>query len=252
MDYIFLIQARLNSTRFPRKILQSVKNDMSLLDMVYKRVLLSKRAHKNNTVFLIPKSNYELKKYLTLKNYNFYCGSENNVFLRFQNYLKSDTEKYDYFVRICSDNPFIEPQFIDTLTEIIDNDTRLYDYVSYYDFKSAKPAILTHYGLFVEFVNYHSFLSLNEKKLTKSEKEHVTPMFYSAGSHDNLFYPIPDDLLSYNFRFTVDTQEDLTVIRSILSKVQGNDFSYKDILKIVSNEDKLVDKMAQNIKSNAK
>lgn len=83
-DCFAFIQARLGSTRLPKKILKSIpeESNTSVLDHIHSR--LSTIFPKEQIVFLVPEGDYELFDYLNLRNYQSFVGSEKDVRDRFR------------------------------------------------------------------------------------------------------------------------------------------------------------------------
>ena len=86
-----IIQARLTSTRLPRKVLKEFKG-MSVIEIVVERLKQSKNL--DEIIVAIPdnKENDDLKQLLKAKKIKFFAGSENDVLDRFYNCSK----KYNY------------------------------------------------------------------------------------------------------------------------------------------------------------
>lgn len=253
MKYLFLIQARTGSTRFPKKILEKVYDDKTLIDLVIGRLFKSKNINRDNLWILTTDSSIDniLVDYLSNSSINFFRGDENNVYNRFISFLYSLTNKPDYIFRICSDNPFIEPSFIDQMIEFVETDKNKYDYVSFSDYKST-PAILTHYGFFCELIDCNTFMSSSNEIATKYDTEHVTPYFYKYNNFKVKYLKMPDLLNKEYYRFTVDTKEDFEIIKFILTKIDINNFNYIDIINTVKNDENLINRMSDIIKRNIK
>ena len=77
-----IIQARLTSKRFPKKILKKIKNK-SIVEIIHHRVSKIKKVDK--IIFAIPKNkeNIKLEKFLKNKKIEYIKGSENNVLDRY-------------------------------------------------------------------------------------------------------------------------------------------------------------------------
>jgi len=253
MKYIFLIQARMSSSRFSQKIVTKLKGNISLLEFVYQRVLLAKCATRDNTIILISSNSNDdkLEKFLISKNIKYYRGDESNVYKRFYDYLKLQSQHYDYIFRICADNPFLEPQFINEMINFIENSNFKIDYLSYKDNKGT-PTILTHYGFFCEMIKYSSFLIARNYITTDAQKEHVTPIFYKFDFFKTYFINIPDCLSNKEYRFTIDTKEDAKIIKEILCGFNNINFSYLDIIRKVEDNYYFQVKMFENIQLNIK
>jgi len=250
---LFLIQARLGSTRLPNKVLKKIDGNNTLLDIVYKRVNMSKYANKENVFVLTSNSpkDDKLANYLKLNNINYFRGNENNVYDRFFSFISENikSEDFDFIVRICCDNPFIEPKFIDNLIDIKNNN---FDYISYFDKKNNRPAILTHYGFFVELIKLETFVNSYYSINNKKYEEHVTPIFYEKNRYKKEYLAIPEILYNKEYRFTIDTQIDFNNARNILLEIDNLNFNYKQILQIVDSNIEIVNNMKKQINKNFK
>ena len=242
MRFIFLIQARLGSTRLPRKVLEEIASGQPLIKIVYERIMRSSYANRKNTIVLTTDSpnDDELVEYLKKENITCYRGCEHNVYDRYYKYLKSLSVLPEYFFRICADNPFIEPIFIDQLADSIKKDKSSADYISFQD-KHNTPAILTNYGLFCELIKTKSFFDACKYIETKEYAEHVTPIFYKSQYYKCRYLKIPKELCDYPFRMTIDTMEDLSIVRDISLLIDIKKTDYKQLVECVkSNVDKLL------------
>ena len=172
-DFLFIIQARLNSTRFPNKILMPLKGK-SILEFLY--IKIKKEFPNNKTIIAIPdsKQNLNLRKYLRKMDFKYSAGSENNLVLRFQKACKNIDAKY--IVRLTADNPLININVIKYSLK--------FHLISKKKFSSTRNIIdkkIIRYfpkGHSIDIINKKELLNINVKKLTKYEKEHLIPYFY--------------------------------------------------------------------------
>ena len=109
---IAIIQARMNSTRLPGKMLKKIGNHL-IIEWVIKR--LKKTKSINKIILATSKKKIDQKFKTISKNLgiNFFAGSEKDVLGRLVCSV-SDFEKAN-IIRICADNPFIEPKEINNL-----------------------------------------------------------------------------------------------------------------------------------------
>jgi spore coat polysaccharide biosynthesis protein SpsF len=251
---ICLIQARYSATRFPGKILQRIDKENTILELIVKRILLSTRITPGNIFVLTSTNNTDdiVENYLNSKKINFYRGDELNVFKRFHDFLKLNEFKWDIILRVCADNPFIEPAFIDALIDEADKPVnRGYDYFSYAD-KSGTPSVLTHYGFFSELIRTDSFKRAASLNLTPYEQEHVTPVFYKNPSFKAFWLPVPADLQEMKIRCTVDTSDDLSLLTVIREEVGNIDFTWSDIIHAIRQKPWIQERMERLIELNSK
>ena len=113
-----IIQARLTSTRLPRKVLKEFKG-LSVIEIIVARLKKSKKL--DEIIVAIPnnKENDELKDLLRAKDIKFFVGSENDVLER----LHNCAIQYNLttIVRITGDCPFVDPMLVDTFLEKLNN-----------------------------------------------------------------------------------------------------------------------------------
>ena len=126
-----IIQARLGSSRFKKKIFQGI-NGQKIIEIVYKRVSQSKKINKILIATTKSKIDDQLVNFLKRKKIPFFRGSEKNVLDRY--YRASVKFKADDIIRITSDCPLISADFIDEHIKIYEKSN--VDVVSSYLLKS--------------------------------------------------------------------------------------------------------------------
>jgi spore coat polysaccharide biosynthesis protein SpsF len=112
MKINIVIQARLSSSRFPRKIFSEIRGKR-IIDYVID-ASVSVRG-KNQVIVVIPEAELELKSYLSekYKNIIVFAGHMTDVRSRFVDALFN--HPCDAFIRVCADNPLLQPEFIEDL-----------------------------------------------------------------------------------------------------------------------------------------
>ena len=102
-----IIQARLTSKRFPRKVFKKIKKK-SIIEIVNHRANQIKKVNK--VIFAIPKTkkNKDLEKFLKKKKIEYFKGSEMNVLSRY--YKLAKKFNFDVIIRITSDCPLLDPE----------------------------------------------------------------------------------------------------------------------------------------------
>jgi spore coat polysaccharide biosynthesis protein SpsF len=239
MNIIALIQARMGSTRLPNKMLKDVEGK-PLIEYVVNRVKKSKNV---NFVVVATTDNEKddaLINECDRLGINFFRGSETDVLNRF---VKAG-QKYnaDIVVRICADNVFIDSEEIDRLiTHHIKGD---FDYTTNV-LQNGKLLILTPIGLAVEIINFYLLENINNELDDKYVHEHVTPYFYENPSLFKIgFLEINKKFQNENVRLTIDTQEDLEIIKDIFSKCyKDEEIRLEDVFNYIKNNQKILDKM---------
>jgi len=215
---VAVVQARLGSKRFPKKVL-SIVNGVTSLEILVSRLQLAKSI--NQIVLAIPHSseNDELFTEATRMNIACFRGNETDVLDRFYHAAKSHSP--DYVVRITADCPMVDPGIIDQVVDLCINE----------NLKYARTDETFPDGLDVEISDFHT---LEEAWLNSSEpydREHVTPFVrkLAAGHSKKLESPVDHSQI----RVTLDEPEDLVVIQNVFSYFGRTDFSYDELSKLV-------------------
>lgn len=211
MDNILIItQARINSKRFPKKILKKVFKK-KMIEIHIERLLLSKYSKNLIVATTKEKEIFKLINLLEKKGIKYYQGSTEDVLDRFYHAAKSYNPKY--IVRVTSDCPLVDPILIDKII----NFTLKYnlDYVSNTLIESFPD------GQDIEVIKWEAILEAHKNSLTKHEREHVTPYirkhssFYGEKKFNSRNY---DCDKNYNsVRMTVDTKVDLEAINVLVN-----------------------------------
>lgn len=217
-----LIQARLSSSRFPRKMLDDLC-DFRLFEYVYNRCRMSKKADFVAIITSNDASDNELAYFCDSCNIPVFRDDLNNVLER---YIKAA----DYFglenvVRVCGDSPFVDVDLIDEIIQLaLSGD---FEYCAVVDCLN---------GFMSEFVRLNTLKQVALKTdVSVGDKEHVTKyirdrtdQFKCGFVEANLR---PKELEHYTL--TVDYPADIEVARKICEDLKGFDFRSTDILRIL-------------------
>ena len=213
-----IIQARINSSRLPGKILKTLYSDLNSIDLIQLR--LSKSKYINKIIFAVPQKDFDLIYYLKKREYSYSVGDENDVVSR---YLYAASEhNIQKIVRITSDCPLVDPEIVDSCVQISSS----FDYVS-----NNTPPEESDYanGSDVEVFNTSLLKSLAKNFKSSRDKEHVTFPFWD-GRMKISSYRLNKDKSDKSIRITLDYKDDLVVIKRILNKTQNIHMSYNDII----------------------
>jgi spore coat polysaccharide biosynthesis protein SpsF (cytidylyltransferase family) len=219
-NYALIIQARLNSGRFPNKILKKT-NKKEILTIMLERL---KKKFKNKIIVAIAKRNCQkivniCKKQKT----KFFIGSNNNVLERY--YICAQKNKIETIVRIPSDCPLIDPNIVRKgLEKFFSNNV---DYVS----NLLPPSYID--GNDVEIFSIKSLSKIYKNVKSKFDKEHVTTYLRRNKKAFKIMNFKDKEDLSLKYRLTLDYNEDLKVIKKMLSNnsIFMNYKSIKNIFK---------------------
>lgn len=225
MNTVAIIQARVGSTRLPGKALKDILGK-TMLARVVRRTLRSELVDEvvvATTTEQIDKAIVDECELLGIPSFR---GSEQDVLDRY--YKAAKVFSADRIVRITSDCPLIDPDVIDETIQ------------AFLDARSDYAGIKGYpRGLDVEVFSRDAL----EKTWREASKDyhhvHVTPYIYQNPSLFRLLLVESKEDYS-NYRWTVDTQEDLTLVRTIYEKLNKDDgFSWKDVLALMKKEPEL-------------
>tara|TARA_Y100001935_G_C17098256_1_gene404675 strand:- start:20 stop:691 length:672 start_codon:yes stop_codon:yes gene_type:complete len=219
MKIATIIQARMNSARFPNKVLIKIK-EKPLLEYLIDQV-----SHKNTDMPIIiatsnKKSDQIIVDYCQRNNLKFHTGSLSNVASRFYEIIK--IYNLNFFVRVCADSPLLDGNLIKKSIAYLDKNIDIITNVMPRTFPKGQS---------VEVVNCKTFLTIYDKLSSEEDFEHVTRYFYNNSKSFNILnLKNYEDLSSLNL--SVDTEEDYQKVSKIISKMKKKHFeySYKDVI----------------------
>lgn len=237
MNAVAIIQARMGSTRLPRKILKKVK-DKVVLDYVIERLKCCKEV--NNIVLATTTSEKDniLRDYAVNRRINLFRGDEEDVLSRYYN--AAEKYKADLVIRITSDCPLIDPKIVDeVIRKHIESDA---DYTAN-TIKRTYPR-----GLDVEVFNFDVLIEAYKNASENHQREHVTLYIKEHAEKFKLQNIKAEGKIKRpDIRITVDTKEDLDLITKIISHFDNLDFYTEDIIDFLDGNPELM-KINENVK----
>ena len=224
----FILQARVGSTRFHKKVMELI-NSEPLIFHVINQARHSKYAKNIVIATTQNKEDDVIEEYLKGKSNHIFRGNEKDCLDRYFQCAK--LHSFKIIVRITCDNPLIDPTLIDEAIDIFINNK--YDYVT-----NCKPRTYPQ-GTEVEIFSFTALENAWKYSKKHSEREHVTPYFYNNPEKFKIFNIKNDSNLS-NLRWTVDRVEDLDFVKTIYAKLKKSPILMNDILKLLIDEPNLV------------
>jgi spore coat polysaccharide biosynthesis protein SpsF (cytidylyltransferase family) len=220
MSIIAIIQARVSSTRLPKKVLEKIE-DRTVLEHVINRVQAAKKIDDIVVATTVKKEDLEIVQLCAKLGVSVFCGSEDDVLDR--HYQAARLFKADHIVRITSDSPLIDPMVIDEVIKLYFKEEA--DYAT-----NAMPATYPD-GLDTEVFSFKTLKIAWKNAKLSSEREHVTPYIWK---NPNIF-KIVNLKCEYNLndkRWTLDEPEDFKFIKIIYKNLYSEDslFGMKKIL----------------------
>ena len=111
MKTILIVQARMNSSRLPGKILMPLVKKLPLIGVLLKRLNKLNKVDKVIVATSKNKENDILVNYLKEKNFAYFRGNENDTLKRFYDASKKNNAKT--IIRITADCPLTDPKLIE-------------------------------------------------------------------------------------------------------------------------------------------
>ncbi len=223
---IIVIQARLGSTRLPGKPLIFLDNK-TLIEWVIHRC--QKARLVDGVVLAIPSTDenallYEVGQRLGC---TVVVGDEEDVLSRFV--LAADGTDASHIVRVCADNPFVDPGHIDELVEFFGRGT--YDYACNHIPLPDLPRVD---GFGAEIFSKKALKRVAVLALVPRHKEHVTSYFWECQDEFRIkclkasaIFQRPD------LKLDIDTSQDLQKIKKWISNGVKIENSASEIIKII-------------------
>lgn len=219
MKFLCVVQARIGSTRLKNKMLLDLDGD-PLIIRVSKRLLSSKKI--TQTVFAIPDTseNEVLGKFLQAAGQCVVFGDELNVYDRFLKTIKETEEKksenYDFIIRVCADNPFVDGRVIDQLIDYVLENNCDYSFNNIPRWENNYPD-----GFGAEIINKDVLKSLNDKNLTSENLEHVTSYIWK--NREEFLIKYPKLQIDYSkVKLDIDNIEDYNKIKEFIKFLKAN------------------------------
>lgn len=227
MKPLILIQARLNSSRLPGKVLKPIL-DRPLLYYLLKRLSFLKT--KSQIVLATTDTPLDdpIEEFCNQNDILCFRGPENHVLKRF--YEAALKYPSDVIIRVTGDCPLLDPSLLDQMLTFYLNNYPRYDYLSNV-LNRRYPK-----GLDLEIFSFKALKRVYMNAKDAYQKEHVTPYFYQNPDLFSLFSFEDSDDFSH-FNISVDDFEDFQRVKAIIEKYfpQNPNFGLKEIKSYLSN-----------------
>ena len=207
-----LIQARYSSKRLKGKVLKKINKH----EILYHVISCLKKAKLVNDIFVLTsKQDSEIKKFCKINKFRVYQGSLNNTFLRFKNFLLD--HNMNYFMRISGDSPLLDHKIIDKMISI-HKKNKNYDLITNI-FPRTFPK-----GQSVEILKSSTYLNINNKVLSKEEKEHLTLYYYNNQKKFKIL-KLKNNKNMSKYNLSVDNLNDFELVRKIITSKRAKNLS---------------------------
>jgi spore coat polysaccharide biosynthesis protein SpsF len=228
---VAIIQARMSSSRLPGKVLLDL-NGQPMLVRVVERTRRAKTIADIIIATTSDPSDDPIEALCRERGYPVYRGSMFDVLDRY--YGAAQQAGAEIIVRVTADCPVIDPQVIDEVVQAFIREGA--------DFAANRlpPPWKRTYpiGLDTEVCSFAGLERAWKEAGLQFEREHVMPFFYRVEGRFKVVV-IDHDPDCGAYRWTVDTQEDLQLLREIFRRFADDTFSWLDVLALVEREPEL-------------
>ena len=229
-----IVQTRTGSTRLPGKVMMKADDKLLMVDYVINQLKHSKLHDEIVIATTDLKQDDVIFDYVTNRNVPCFRGDEKNVLER--HYQCAKKYAFSTIVRIPSDKPLIDPTIVDSVIEKFQSNS--YDYISNFSVDvNDNDRFIPSYpsGTEVEIFSFTALETAWKNATSEHDKEHVTPYIYSNLEKFNILTLKSEKDLS-QFRWALDYENDLKLIRIIISKIQKRPILMNDILELFEQE----------------
>lgn len=230
MNILVIIQARMGSTRLAGKVLMDLEGE-TVLARVVRRLERSQQVTKIVVATTVEPGDEAIVRECGRLQVSCFRGSEQDVLDRY--YRAAHANAADAVVRVTSDCPLIDATLVDETAVVLKNQEA--DYASNV-FPRTYPR-----GLDTEVFTVAALDRAWSEAREPHQREHVTPYLYE---HPQTFRLASlSGAVDYSrYRWTLDTREDLELLRAIYSRFnRRDDFSWQEVVHLMEREPELVE-----------
>jgi spore coat polysaccharide biosynthesis protein SpsF (cytidylyltransferase family) len=250
-----IVQARVQSTRYPGKVLQPFAEGFTLLEFQLMRL---KTAFPDSPLVVATSTAVvddpieAIAKKIGVFSFR---GDEQDVLKRFVDCCQHFGFNAQ-IIRICGDNPFLQVEFLSKLMEEAAGNGGEDDYIGFSI--NRIPAIRTHFGFFAEVVAVEALLHVYENIRDPVFHEHVTNYIYESTGKFKVRLLEIKTLIPFleSLRLTVDSPEDFENAVYIYQQLHPSAGqagpSWKDIVSFIEHEPETKRRMTEQIRLNNK
>ena len=227
-----ILQTRMGSTRLPGKVLMNADKTDLMLDYSINQLKNCKLYDKMIIATTNLKQDDVIEEHCRKLNIDFFRGDEKNVLDR--HYQCAKKFSLSTIIRIPSDKPLIDPKIVDDMIQNFDLEK--FDYMANFEVvkKDEKLILNSTYpsGTEVEIISFNSLKKAWSNAKSNDEKEHVTPHIYLNPEKFRIkIVNLKENLSQY--RWSLDYENDLSVIRKIIENIQKRPILMNDIIEFL-------------------
>ncbi len=221
MSFLIILQARLASSRLPKKVLKPLLGK-PLLHYTLERLKALKSLSELVVATTETPLDDAIASYCETQKVDVFRGSEGNVLERF--YECALKYSADYIVRVTGDCPLVDIDLLKKMLLFYSKNSSKYDYISNVLERSYPK------GLDLEIFSFKTLKKAYFNAQNSYQKEHVTPYIYQNREIFYL-YNFKDEEDFSHINVSVDTQSDFDFVEKIIQKYYAKNpyFGLKEI-----------------------
>jgi spore coat polysaccharide biosynthesis protein SpsF len=220
---VAIVQARMNSSRLPGKVLMPILG-RPMLDVQMRRLFSSKKIDDIIIATSDQDSDNPIASFCTKNGYTFYRGELDDVLDRYVN--AAEETNADIILRITGDCPLVHWEYIDAMLRVF-----IYNNLDYAS-NGYKVFSNTPDGFDVEIMTREVLNTLN---IFSAEREHPTKALWSRPSFYGYCLLITLPKIFYGNNLSVDTMEDFMRVKDIFERFGRLDFGIDEIADKILN-----------------
>lgn len=220
---VAIVQGRMSSSRLPGKVLKDI-HGLPMLAWVIQRSCLTQSLDEVVVATTVEPSDDPIQTFCESQGFSVFRGDAFDVLDRY--YQAAKQFEADVVVRLTADCPLIDPGIIDeTVAAFFETKADFAANRLPPPWKRTFPI-----GLDTEVCSFAALQQAWKEADQPYQREHVMPYLYDEEGRFRI-HVVNHDPDYGHYRWTVDTPEDLVLIRQIIDQLGGRmDFSWKDVL----------------------
>jgi len=226
---VAIIQARMGSSRLPGKVLANIQGQ-PMLWYVLRRTQAARTLDEVVIATTTEPDDDAIVAFCNEQGAKHFRGSQHDVLDRY--YHAACQYNARAVVRITSDCPLIDPEIVDKTVRAFLNEQPDY----------ASNSLVRTYtrGLDTEVMTFAALQLAWTEAGQPYQRAHVTPYIYENPGKFKLLSVRSEQNYS-SCRWTVDTPEDLELVRAIYSRFEDKNILLGDVLKLMEREPQLAE-----------
>lgn len=226
-----IILCRYDSSRLPGKILRKIA-DKPILAYIYERLRLCADPTEITVATSVEPSDDPIYRYCCDLNIQCFRGSKEDVSERFL--LCSESNKFDYAIRINGDNLFADTNVISSMIKIARG--------GQYDFISNVKGRTFPIGQSVEIVKSSFYRDIYSMMTSSESREHVTLYLYQNENLGKRYYYQNESLPeARRLKLAIDDKDDFDRAQGIINRMKEvhTRYNLREILELLPNQERV-------------